>query len=265
MPAGAGRAAWRWLVPCLVTATLGPGCGVGERPRAVISPDHLQRQIEDLRGLIEAAKAGELLPDDRLLVAVDEETVRRFARLGLPREQVVVATGGRLRVRIEDVDVEFRDGHGLVRLEGTVYRTSGPPTEVFAELSVLGRVDGVQVDETGSLRGRVTLAGLEVRRVGLFGESALRRQLLEGLARLNPQVLSLLSESLVLPVRLEREVRIHGTGDEGPVLIEPAQFPLSARVTDLVAFDHRLWVILDVDAAGWRPLDESAEPLEAEG
>jgi hypothetical protein len=265
MPDGERRTAWRWLVPCLIAGTLGPGCNIGERPRAIISPDHLRRQIEDLRGLIAAAKAGELLPDDRLLVAVDEETVRRFARLGLPRDQVVAGTGGRLRVRIEDVDVEFRDGHGLVRLEGTVYRASGPPTEVFAELSVLGRVDGVEVDETGSLRGRATLVGLEVKRVGLFGESTLRRQLLEGLARLNPQVLSLLSESLVLPVRLEREVRIRGTGDEGPVLIEPAQFPLSARVTDLMAFDRRLWVILDVDAGDWRPIDEGAEPLEGEG
>lgn len=162
-------------------------------------------------------------------------------------------------MRIEGVDVEFRDGRGLVRLEGMVYQTSGPPEDVFAQLAVLGRIDGVTVDgASGSLRGRVTLIGLEVKRVGLFGESALRRQLLEGLAGLNPQILSLLSESLVLPVRLEREVRIGGVGEEGPVRIRPARFPLSARVTDLLAFDRRLWVALEVNAGDWSPLDEAS-------
>ena len=193
-------------------------------------------------------------------MAVDEQTVRDLARLALPREEEVDGTGGRLRVRIEGVDVEFRDGHGLVRLDGRVYRTDGPPEEVFAELAVLGRIDGVEVEETsGSLRGRVTLVGLEVKRVGLFGEGALRRTFLEGLAGLNPQILSLLSESLVIPVRLEREVRIRGTGDEGPIRIQPARFPLSARVTGLLAFDRRLWVIVDVSAGEWSPLEEQAE------
>ena len=256
MPIG-GRETVGWrLAPCLLASALAAGCGGGEAPRAIISPEHLSRQIEDLRGLIAAAETGKLLPTDRLLVSIDEETVRALARLGLPREQEVAGTGGRLRVRIEGVDVEFRDGSGLVRLEGTVYQTSGPPDDVFAQLAVLGRIDSVAVDDaSGSLRGRVTLIGLEVKRVGLFGESALRRQLLEGLAGLNPQILSLLSESLVLPVRLEREVRIGGTGDGGPVRIQPARFPLSARVTDVLAFDRRLWVVLDVNAGDWSPLE----------
>jgi hypothetical protein len=259
-PAFAGRGA---LAFCLLAAVLAQGCGGGQDPRAIISPEHLTRQIEDLRGLIAAAEKGELLPSDRLLVAIDEQTVQDLARLALPREEVVAGSGGRLRVRIEDVHVEFRDGHGLVRLEGEVFRTEGPPGEVFAELAVLGRIDGVEVDEaSGGLRGRVTLAGLEVKRVGLFGEGRLRRRLLEGVAGLNPQLLSLLSESLVLPVTLEREVRIRGTGDEGPVRIQSARFPLSARVTDLLAFDERLWVVLEVDAGDWGPLEESASPTE---
>lgn len=257
---------WRGLAPCLIVSMLALGCGGPDGGRAIVSPEHLRRQIEDLQELIEATRRGELLPPDRLLVAVDEQTVRDLARLALPREQEVAGSGGRLRVRIERVDVEFRDGHGLVRLDGTVYQTSGPPEEAFAELAVLGRIDGVEVDDaTGTLRGRVTLAGLEVKRVGLFGEGALRRRLLEGLAGLNPQILSLLSESLVLPVRLEREVRIRGTSDEGPVRIRPARFPLSARVTGLLAFDRRLWVIVDVSAGAWSPLAVEDDTLGEEG
>jgi hypothetical protein len=258
------HAVWWRLAPWLVAVVPVLACDPGEGPRAIISPEHLSRQIEDLRGLIRAAGQGELLPRDRLLVAVDEQTVRDLARLGLPREQAVAGTGGRFRVRIDAVDVEFRDGHGLVRLDGQVYRTGGaadditggPADDVFAELAVLGRVEHVDVDEeNGTLRGRVTLIGLELKRVGIFGESALRRRILEGLARLNSQILSLLSDSLVLPVRLEQEVRIHGTGEKGPVRIQPARFPLSARVTNLLAFDQRLWVVLDVSAGDWVPLE----------
>jgi len=260
---GRRRTARGRLPLCVFVAALALGCVGGEGPRAIISPEHLNRQIEDLRGLIRAAEEGDLLPTDRLLVAIDEQTVRDLARLGLPREQAVAGTGGRVRVRIEGVDVEFRDGHGLVRLDGTVYRTSDPADEVFAEIAVLGRIDSVGVDDaSGSLRGRVTLIGLEVKRVGIFGESALRRQLLESLAGLNPQVLSLLSDSLVLPVRLEREVRIRGTGGDGPVRIRSARFPLSARVTDLLAFDRRLWVVLDVSAGSWAPLEEPDDSEE---
>jgi hypothetical protein len=265
MPRGAGRTGWWQAAPWLLAVVPALGCDTGEAPRAIISLEHLRRQVEDLQGLIRAAEQGELLPRDRLLVAVDEQTVGDLSRLGLPREQDVFGSGGRLRVRIDAVDVEFRDGHGLVRLDGRVYRTSGPPDEVFAELAVLGRVDRVEVDEeSGGLRGRVTLIGLEVKRVGIFGEGALRRQLLETLAGLNPQVLSLLSESLVLPVRLEREVRIRGTGDGGPIRIPPARFPLSARVTGLLAFDRRLWIVLDLSAGEWTPLEAEAEPEAGE-
>ncbi|MCG6921900.1 MAG: hypothetical protein LJF15_12575 [Acidobacteria bacterium] len=259
------RAVWWRLAPWVMALAPVLACEPGEGPRAIISPEHLTRQIEDLHGLIRAVEAGELLPRDRLLVAVDEQTVRDLAALGLPREEAVAGTRGRFRVRVDAVDVEFRDGHGLVRLDGQVFRTTGPPDDIFAELAVLGRVDHVEVDEeSGGLRGRVTLIGLELKRVGLFGESALRRRLLEGLAGLSPQILSLLSDSLVLPVQLEREVRVRGTDQKGPVRIEAARFPLSARVTDLLAFDRRLWIVLDVSAGDWTPL-EATEGNGSEG
>ena len=257
-----GPRAWRaaaWALALLPSLA----CDGSQGPRAIISQDHLTRQIEDLRGLIQAAQQGELLPQDRLLVAIDEQTVRDLAHLGLPRAETLTGSWGRLRVRIDDVHVEFRDGHGLVRLEGQLHRASEGPEAVVAELAVLGRVDSVEVDEeSGGLRGRATLIGVEVKRVGLSGEGTVSRRLLEAVAGLNPQILSLLNESLVLPVRLEREVLIRGTGDEGPVRIASARFPLSARVTDVLAFDQRLWVVLDVNAGDWAPLEATSDATE---
>jgi hypothetical protein len=263
-PSGARRTVPWPLAPWLLAVVAALGCEATETPHAIISPEHLRRQVEDLRALIQAAEQGTLLPNDRLLVAVDERTVRDLSRLGLPREQDVWGSGGRLRVRIDALDVEFRDGHGLVRLDGRVHWTSETADDALAELAVLGRVDRVEVDaDSGSLRGQVTLIGLEVKRIGLSDEGALQRRLLEALASLNPQLLSLLSESLVLPVRLERDVQIRGRGDGGPVIIRSARFPLSARVVDLLAFDRRLWVVLEVDAGDWTPL-EAEPPTDAE-
>jgi hypothetical protein len=125
MPRDTGRTRWWSIVPWLLAVAPVLGCDAGDAPRAIVSPEHLRRQVEDLRGLIQAAEQGELLPRDRLLVAVDEQTVRDLSKLGLPREQDVFGSRGRLRVRIDAVDVEFRDGHGLVRLDGRVYRTFG--------------------------------------------------------------------------------------------------------------------------------------------
>jgi hypothetical protein len=228
-------------------------CGGGAGPRRVMDQQAvLQRQIEGLEGLVAAAEQGSLVPRDKLVVAVSEQVVRELAQLALPREEVI---GGRYRVRLETVDVRFRDKWGSVRLDGRVSPAAGSPEDVFAELAVFGLLDAVEVDpDDGMLRGKVSLIGFELKRLGLYGESAAGRRLLEGLAGTRLDALSALAFPLALPVRLEQELTLPGSS-EGPVRLRAARFPLRVGVVDVSAHGERLWVAFDVESGPWTRLD----------
>jgi hypothetical protein len=211
----------------------------------------LRRQIEDLRVLVARAERGELLPPGKVMVAVDEGLVKELAQLGLPREEVVA---GRFRVRLDTVDVRFRDRHGSVRLDGRVSPADRPADEVFAEVAVFGLLETVEVDEaTGVLRGRVSPIGFEVKKVGLFGESDLGRRMLEELGRERLDQLTTNALDLTLPVRLERDIALGGL-TAGPVRLRPGQVPLQVTVADVAAHGQKLWIALDVAPGAWKKL-----------
>lgn len=229
-------------------------CSREAGPRRVLAQELvLKRQIEDLTRLVEVAERGALLPPDELVIAVSEQLVKDVARLALPREQVVA---GKFRVRIEKVDVRFRDKHGSVRLDGRVSLADGPSPEVFAELAVFGLIETVELDpRSGVLRGNVSVIGFELARVGVYGESAAGRTLIEELARLKAGALQALALPIEVPVALEREIVLPGLGDGGPVKLVPKRFPLKVTVADVAAHGERLWVALDVALGPWTRIE----------
>jgi hypothetical protein len=232
------------LVLLLAAAAIG-GCSrrTADDHRVIAQDLVLTRQIESLRTLIAAAEKGSLVPSDKLVVAVSEQIVKDLAALALPREQVIA---DQFRVRLEKVDVRFRDGAGSVRLDGRVSPASQSADAVFAELAVFGLMDRIDLDpQTGVLRGKISVIGFELKKVGVFGESRTGQRLLEELAAQRLDDLSALALPVEIPVHLEEEVALKGV-TEGPVRLRPANFPVKIAVANVSAHGERLWVALDV-------------------
>jgi hypothetical protein len=250
-------------LPFVLVAAATVGCSrrTADDHRVIAQELVLTRQIEGLRALIAAAEKGSLVPNDKLVVAVSEQIVKDLAALALPREQVIA---DKFRVRLEKADVRFRDGAGSVRLDGRVSPAGQPADSVFAELAVFGLMDRIDLDpQTGVLRGKVSVIGFELKKVGVFGESRTGQRLLEELAAQRLDDLSALALPVEIPVHLEEQIALKGV-TEGPVRLRPATFPVKVSVANVTAHGERLWVALDVslgrtsDAGGASPSPSSA-------
>jgi hypothetical protein len=242
---GAGRVARVWLLG--VVAAAAGGCAQAPPERVLDLEGHLSQQVADLRVLVQRAEKGSLVRPDGFVVAVREDVVRRMAELALPRE---VTVGGRFRVRLERANVQFRDRHGAVQLEGRVgwvgdadlYRT-----DVFVDLTVFGRVDAVAIDpKEGTLTAEMVPIGFEIRRLSIGEQQPTVRQLAEGLARALPEGLSALRSSVTIPVAFEHQLRLAGR-ESGRFRLRPASLPLRLVVRDASAHGGRLWVSVGVE------------------
>lgn len=222
----------------LVCAAVAGGCdGTGT---IVAEEAILERQIAALEALVARAEAGSLLPRGDLLVSVDEEWTRSALALELPREEILQ---GSYRVRVEAVDVRFRDGLGLVRVDGRVSPVGDDSDRVFADLAVWGSFDVIDLDpESGVLRGRVRPLAFEVRDVALVVTNPLGRQLVEELGRERIETFAALGLTVEIPVRLDQTLELPGLGPDGPVRFPGAELPLSLSVSGMTALDGRLWV-----------------------
>jgi len=206
----------------------------------------LQQQIEGLTRLARSTEKAGLLPKDKLVVAVSERLANNLARLALPQEQIVA---GRYRVRLEKADVRFRDEQGSVRFDGRIGDSAGADQEFFAELTLFGIVDTVEVDRrTGVLRCNVAIVDFAFERFDGYGDSEMGRLLLAQLGRQGVDVLKTLAFPIEIPVRLEQEILLKGVAGEGPVKLRPASLPLRLSVADVAAHAGRLWVAVDVTA-----------------
>lgn len=206
----------------------------------------LQQQIEGLTRLARSTEKAGLLPKDKLVVAVSERLANNLARLALPQQQLVA---GRYRVLLEKADVRFRDEQGSVRFDGRIGAATSAGQEFFAELTLFGVVDTVEVDRrTGVLRCNVAIVDFALKRFDGYGDSEMGRLLLAQLGRQGVDVLKTLAFPIEIPVRLEQEILLKGVAGEGPVKLQPASLPLRLSVADVAAHAGRLWVAVDVTA-----------------
>lgn len=220
-------------------------CKDAGAPRPSPEEAVLVRQQSGLRGLIAAARGGPLIPFEHVLVVLDEKLVRRLLASATPYERVVA---DKYRVRVDSASVRFADGFALVRLDGRASLANRSEQDVFADVSVFGGLDVVDLDPTsGILRGRVTVIAFEARRVGILGREAPARRLVEALSRERIEEFNVLASDLEVPVRLEREVTIPEVGPEGDIHIPAATVPLRVWVEDVKAFRGKLWVSVGVE------------------
>lgn len=229
---------------CLAAASALPGgC---RRPPAQPTAEQavLERQRTALAGLLDEAGDGPLVPFDRVLVVVDQALVQDLLASAIPYERVV----SRYRVRVTSAAVRFEDGFALVRLDGRASLAGGPEAAAFADVSVFGGLDVLELEpDSGVLRGEVRVIAVDARRVAVMGVGAPpdAEALIEQLGRERLEAFGSLVSRLQIPVRLERAVELPAVASEHGVKIAAARIPLRAAVTHVRALRGRLWVSID--------------------
>jgi hypothetical protein len=204
----------------------------------------LERRREGLTALVAAARRGALLNFEKLLVVADERLVAQVIAATLPFEAVV---GERYRVSITRAEVHFEDGFALVRLDGAASFADRPATDGYAEVTVYGGLDVVDLDpDSGVLRGRVNVMALDARKVNVLGvKASVVEDLVESLGKEKLDSFGVLVSRIDIPVRVEGKVTLPAVRS-GEVTIEGATVPVRASVADVKAFRGKLWVSVDV-------------------
>jgi hypothetical protein len=207
----------------------------------------LKRQIEKLKGLIQATSERRLVAESWLAVAVDETAVKSVIEAGLPQEAVIAK---RFRVRVEAAEVTFRSGDGLVSLTALVTDEQSPDRR--ARVVYQGGFEDITVSADGRLQTSVLIDNVEVPEALAAGADAgLLGSVAEQLAGRNLEMLQALIPTLTIPVKLQETIAIEGFGD-GPVQVDPGELKVSASVARVLPLSGRLWVFLEVKAGPWQ-------------
>ena len=230
-----------WLLATLAGASA--GCR-RELPPPRADEAVLQRQRAGLESLLEEAARGPLVPFDSVLVVVDQALIQDLLASAMPYERVI----SRYRIRVTAASVRFDDGFALVRLDGRASLAASPEAAAFADVSVFGGLDVLDLDpDTGLLRGEVRVIGVDARRVTVMGVGAPAdaEALIEQLGREKLEGFGVLASRLQIPVRMERAVTLPGVGPDGGVRIAAASIPLQVAVSQVRALRGKLWVSID--------------------
>ncbi len=237
--------AFRALLPGLVLALTACGDDVAALRRRA-EARVLERQIENLREMIESASANRLLKQDWLAIAVDETAVKSVIEAGLPLEAVIAK---RYRVRVDTAEASFRSGASLVRLHAKVVDEQ---SDRHADVVYQGGLDDIAVSVDGRLRTRILIDHVEIPELHAGGTDASALAGIAGqLAGRNLETLQAMVPAVAIPVRLQQSLSIDGLGD-GPVQVDPGELPVQASVARVLPLSGRLWVFLEVKAGPWR-------------
>ncbi|MBN2371405.1 MAG: hypothetical protein JXO72_13055 [Vicinamibacteria bacterium] len=205
----------------------------------------LTRRVEKLRKLVNASRAGSILAEHDMTLVLDQGLIAAILGAHLPWEDVVA---DRYRVRITEVAVECEDGLALLVMEGRVGERGVQPSDEFAALRLFGEVDVVDLDDVeGTLKGRVSLLAFEVRPAGVFERHGATRRLLDEFGRLRIHAFETFARPFEVPVRLERVIDIPPASRHGAVRLHAGRLAVTATVSDVLAYDGRLWIALRAD------------------
>jgi hypothetical protein len=217
----------RWLLATLGVTTL-VFCNRAPLPSA--EEQVLTRQIAALEQLVGAAEGGPLLPFGQMLLVVDQGLVQEVVGAVLPLEGDV----GGFHIRLEGAEAAFGDGVALLRLAG---KASVAGKAASANMVVYGGLDVVEISpESGRLRGRISVYGVEVKEADILGVD--ERRLTRALAH---DGLAALLHFVEVPIRFENTLMIPAV-ESKRLRIPQMDLPLNARVAGVRVFGGKLWI-----------------------
>jgi hypothetical protein len=234
----------------LAVLAAGPACRVrepAEAARAKATKDFLEQQLEGLQRHLARAERGELVTTDQIAIGVDEDTARQILNAPLPREQVV---GEHARITFVSAEPIFRGTQAALVFRARV--TSEDLPDQFAELELAGGLQDLKLVD-GILAANVEILHFRVQNASVGALAGL----VEGLVRANLGVIQGAIPRFEIPVRLDQKLSMDRF-QEGPVSAAGGELPLSVAVSEVLALNQRLWVLLDAKAGPWSPAPAAA-------
>lgn len=213
------------------------GCSPREPLADRLERDLLLRQKEALQR--ELDRADEELDSD-VVVVIPASLVDGLIDVALPLEAVV---GRRFRVTVDSGRVDFTGGLALVRLSALIEAVDRD--NVSARVVILGTLQVLDIQESGTLATRVEILGWQTQDVRVGSLSPPAGRLLDEFAARPASELNELLSRIEIPVRLAPSLPLPGV-EEDEVTIDAVDIPLSARLQEVRVGGGMMWVHIDV-------------------
>jgi hypothetical protein len=229
-------------------------------PRPVISWEGGRsiRQLAVLEAYASRAEQGSLLPPGDAVIAVREEFVEEAVRRSLPLRQEF--EDGRYLARLDTAFVRLESGMAVVTLAGRGVLGTEPDAPIYADLQMQGLIVVENLDpEDGSLRARILITDVRVRRAGAMQIRALVHPVVRYFSRLQIADWNAQRRPVVIPVRVENEIQLPPV--EGDVRIAGTRVPFAVRVSAVTTLARRMVLSLTLEPdtlGGEAPLRASA-------
>jgi hypothetical protein len=225
------------LLATVLTTLLCAGCGPREPLAQRLERDLLLRQKEALQR--ELARGAEELDSD-VIVVIPASLVDGLLDVALPLETVV---GGRFRITVDSGRVDFASGLALVRLSALV--EAADREDVSARVVILGTLQVLDIQESGTLATRVEILGWQTQDVRLGSLSPPAGRLLDEFAQRPASDLNALLSRIEIPVRIVPTIPLPRV-EEDEVTIPAVDIQLTARLQEVRVRGGRMWVHIDV-------------------
>lgn len=233
------------MVVTLCSTLLLAACRTDQAARELLTERaQLTREIAGYRALDDVMQRGIVQHPNEIMLSVTDTLMRTLLQASLP---ISVPIPGDVRVDLQSINLAFAGNVARVTLGGTATRTAFPRASATLELH--GGIAEFRTDSTHTLTARIRLDRADLRTPtgvpNALGATAL--SILQNIVdRALPQITSSLP-GVFIPVRVDRALTLPGFGPEGALAVNPAAASLTITATRIIAFQHRLTVVLRVD------------------
>jgi hypothetical protein len=216
---------------------LAAGCSPAEPLAQRLERDLLQQQKEALQR--ELARP-DSTPDSDVIVAIPASLVDGLLDVALPLQAEV---GGRFLFTVDSGRVDFASGLALVRLSALVQARDRD--EVSARVVVIGTLQVLDIEESGTLTTRVAILGWQTQDVRVGALSPPAGRLLDELAERPASDLNELLSRIEIPVRVVPMIPLPRV-EEKELTIPAVDIPLATRLQEVRVGGDMMWVHIDV-------------------